>query len=691
MSNHTRCFLGSFIVVILLIPSVVRAENIVWEQVWPGGTSVDRIQSVVADSSGNTYSVGNGIIYKYDFQKTSQGQRTLAYGGVVRKLILATVAGEQLLYAVGDTTTLCANSARGIWVQKLDLSLTIISRYTYASGCAQTYMAGMGEYARSVDVDASGNVYVAGYYSDIANTRIYWKAWKFNAASISPAPPSKTSTLGGSATGSYAQDIKIDPNSANTIYAVGRTDPVNTKLWFVKYDSDLGVVISPTVSGDYRDGNYDIKIGGAGEVYVMSPKINVPAGVTLAKYDSSGKQDWIKSFTISSDSSHTVTAGRQMVLSGGYLYIGGTDTYQNPVPNIYYKLFFVKFDLTTLLFGSPSFTQPTVPSVTWPEPGGGGVALGESAGYFYQAASKYGGGANGDDFRVLKWGPNTAPTINSGQSVETDQNLSTLFTLTGADINGCANGQTFTYAVATQPLVGGTISPSSGTLTCSGASPATLATTSMLYRPTAGWSGSTSFAANFSDGFDISSPNTTIPVTVNAPLPTASLSASPLSIPVNGSSILTWGSGGGATSCAFQGTPVNGISTGGLLSGNVSTGSLTTSQTYLLTCTGPGGTSSPARADVTVLDPRALIDASPARVRSGGTSAISWSASDVTGCSVSGPGLSPNPTTDYATATTSQSVAITTQSTYTITCSTASGSSLTDSVIVNVVPVYQDF
>lgn len=71
------------------------------------------------------------------------------------------------------------------------------------------------------------------------------------------------------------------------------------------------------------------------------------------------------------------------------------------------------------------------------------------------------------------------------------------------------------------------------------------------------------------------------------------------------------------------------------------------------TCTVQGG---PATAS---------ISASPTRVRSGSSSTVTWSASGVTSCTVSGPGLS------STSKQGSQSATITQQSLYTLTCQTS--------------------
>ena len=102
------------------------------------------------------------------------------------------------------------------------------------------------------------------------------------------------------------------------------------------------------------------------------------------------------------------------------------------------------------------------------------------------------------------------------------------------------------------------------------------------------------------------------------------------------------------------------------------------------TCTGGVLSGSYQYANCSVLNPTATISANPTRVRPGKASTITWSASDVKSCSVSGPGLS------SAATSGSQSPAVTTRSVYTITCQTLS-SPITATAIVNVVPLFQEF
>ena len=100
------------------------------------------------------------------------------------------------------------------------------------------------------------------------------------------------------------------------------------------------------------------------------------------------------------------------------------------------------------------------------------------------------------------------------------------------------------------------------------------------------------------------------------------------------------------------------------------------------TCTNGTLSGSYQYQNCTVLNPTATISANPTRVQSGKTTTVTWSSTDTTSCSVTGPGLSASGTSG------SQAVAVTTQSTYTVSCN---GGAATATALVNVVPTFQEF
>ena len=158
---------------------------------------------------------------------------------------------------------------------------------------------------------------------------------------------------------------------------------------------------------------------------------------------------------------------------------------------------------------------------------------------------------------------------------------------------------------------------------------------------------------------------------------TVSVTASPASVAYNGSSTLTWSSLN-ATSCTAAGAWSGSRAT----SGSEVRGPLTSTSTFILTCTGPGGS---AGQSVTVAvdpppAPTATLTANPTNVAMNGSATLTWTSSNATGCSASGAWSGTKAVNG------SQSVGPLTQnSTFTLTC-TGPGGSANRSVSVTVDP-----
>lgn len=163
---------------------------------------------------------------------------------------------------------------------------------------------------------------------------------------------------------------------------------------------------------------------------------------------------------------------------------------------------------------------------------------------------------------------------------------------------------------------------------------------------------------------------------VSAP-PTVSLDASSTTIDAGNSTTLTWSSAN-ATSCSASGA-WSGIMAA---SGSRSTGALGNDATFALTCAGAGGTSPPARVTIIVNDaPTAALSASPTSVAAGGASRLTWSSTHATACLASGGWSGP-----LAPSGTRATGAVSSRTTYTLTCSGAGGTSAPATATVNLIP-----
>ena len=118
--------------------------------------------------------------------------------------------------------------------------------------------------------------------------------------------------------------------------------------------------------------------------------------------------------------------------------------------------------------------------------------------------------------------------------------------------------------------------------------------------------------------------------------PTADIKAnssdSPITIPYNSSAVVSWSSVN-ISSCFISPTGWTGIS------GSQSTGNLTTSQTYTLNCSGPGGQATDTiTVNVTQQQqpvPTVSIVANPSQIMLGGSSILSWNSTNADSCTAS--------------------------------------------------------
>src|ERR1700722_19993404 len=109
---------------------------------------------------------------------------------------------------------------------------------------------------------------------------------------------------------------------------------------------------------------------------------------------------------------------------------------------------------------------------------------------------------------------------------------------------------------------------------------------------------------------------------VEAAVPTVALTTSTGAVQSGASATLTWSSTG-ATSCtasnAWSGTLAP--------SGTQSTGPLTKNSTFVLTCSGPGGTSPVVKSGINVV-PTATLTVNPTSVAGGGAATLNWSSTN---------------------------------------------------------------
>jgi len=158
--------------------------------------------------------------------------------------------------------------------------------------------------------------------------------------------------------------------------------------------------------------------------------------------------------------------------------------------------------------------------------------------------------------------------------------------------------------------------------------------------------------------------STTVTVDPSSGAPTVSLSVGPSAVKSGGKSTLTWSSTN-ATSCTASGD----WSGAKALKGSQSTGALTKSVTYTLTCKGPKGTAAQsATVSVTAPAPTISISANPSTITAGESAILTWVADNASRCTASGPWSGSQPASGSQTTGTLQA-----STTYSLTCSGPGG------------------
>ncbi|HTC50383.1 MAG TPA: hypothetical protein VK700_00445 [Steroidobacteraceae bacterium] len=190
---------------------------------------------------------------------------------------------------------------------------------------------------------------------------------------------------------------------------------------------------------------------------------------------------------------------------------------------------------------------------------------------------------------------------------------------------------------------------------------------------TAGLTASTTYSLTCTGAGGASTPAAV--TVVVAPVATVTLMASPQSVAAGATSTLTWTSTN-ATSCTASGGWTGTEPTGG----TQVTAALTTSTSYSLTCTGPGGLSAPSAVTVAVVPvPTVTLAANPQLVAAGGTSTLTWTSTNATACTASGAWSGAEPTSGTA-----GTGALSANATYSLVCSGIGGTSNTASATVTI-------
>ena len=178
------------------------------------------------------------------------------------------------------------------------------------------------------------------------------------------------------------------------------------------------------------------------------------------------------------------------------------------------------------------------------------------------------------------------------------------------------------------------------------------------------------------------------PPNSSCPAPVPSISCTPGTVGYGGSSTVAWSCTNSTYSVVSPNNWIGTCEEDGTCSGSRSTGALTSNKTYTVTCTGyNGSTNQTASCGVTISTPSVTISANPTSVNYNGSTTISWTPANASSCTASGGSSGWAGSRDSSNGTHPwTSGALTSDQTYTITCSGANGASASASVTVPVNP-----
>ena len=156
------------------------------------------------------------------------------------------------------------------------------------------------------------------------------------------------------------------------------------------------------------------------------------------------------------------------------------------------------------------------------------------------------------------------------------------------------------------------------------------------------------------------------------------ITVNPPTVGTGGTTTITWNCPGNTSATGTN------FSTGGAASGNT-TVTVNTTTTYTLNCPQTG---TQVTTQVTVSGPALSLSASPTRVRVNDSSTLTWAASSVTSCALTGPGVNVHMNANGSGIISTQNTStggVVGQSVYKLTCQTGSGT-ISSSVTVNLIP-----
>ena len=351
-----------------------------------GGTGADYSYGVAVDGDENVYIAGvtssqgaggdDALIVKYDTSGAIQWQRSLGGSGSDYANAVA-VDSSGNVYVAGSTTSQGAGVA-DVLITKYNTSGTIQW---------QRSLGGAGsDIGRSIAVDSSGNVYVAGQTASQGAGSNDFLITKYNTSGTIQWQRS----LGG-ASNDTGQGIAVD--SSGYVYVTGQNTSQgagNIDFLIAKYNTSGTIQWQRSLGGASNDNGQGIAVDSSGNVYIIGYTDSQSAGsfdVLIAKYNTSGTIQWQRRLGGAS-----VELGYGCAVdSSGNVYITGYTASQGAGGN---DLLIAKYDTSGTIQWQRSLGGPGTER-------GYGIAV-DSSGNVYISGYTTSQGAGGDDVLIAK-------------------------------------------------------------------------------------------------------------------------------------------------------------------------------------------------------------------------------------------------------------------------------------------------
>jgi len=285
-----------------------------------GGATDEKGRSVAIDASDNSYSFGDAtsagaggpenFLAKRDSAGTIQWQRTLGgTGSDFARSVKVDSSGN--VYVVGWTDSIGAGS-----------SDFLLAKYNSSGTIQWQRILGGATFDRghSVAIDSSDNLYVVGFTDSSGAGDFDFLLAKYNSSGTIQWQR----TLGGTGD-DRGNSVAID--SSDNVYVLGQntsTGAGNDDFLLAKYNSSGTIQWQRVLGGSGNDRGQSVAIDSSDNVYVVGFEFSTNAGnLLLAKYNSSGTIQWQKILGANDDRGQSVAIDS----SDNVYVVGKTDSY----------------------------------------------------------------------------------------------------------------------------------------------------------------------------------------------------------------------------------------------------------------------------------------------------------------------------------------------------------------------------